>query len=294
MFMWLEVPIDLASKKEAYEYHLVARDVLLHNIKLIHTENPEDQDHRWKEAILQFESSIGIALPSLETDWTFEMAMLYAGTIYTTIGYGNISCKTTGGRLASIIYGIIGIPLLLTLPSLPASDYNESNMSPRSRAEEDEDVKRDPPMAAALIVTFGWIFLTSACFSVWEDWDYFTSVYFCFISLLTIGFGDISPANPQYSMLTFVVVIVGLALVTVCINVAQEKIAQLYMRMLEKMLEQTLFLITTSQKPWAPPDHRIGGEETGSLSQGFFTSTKLINRSASTCDTMAFVSTNIV
>ncbi len=29
LFMWLEIPTDIAAKEEAYHYHLIARDVLL-------------------------------------------------------------------------------------------------------------------------------------------------------------------------------------------------------------------------------------------------------------------------
>uniref|UniRef100_A0A914MVW0 Potassium channel domain-containing protein n=1 Tax=Meloidogyne incognita TaxID=6306 RepID=A0A914MVW0_MELIC len=54
----------------------------------------------------------------------------------------------------------------------------------------------------------------------------------------TIGFGDITPQHPQYMIMSFFVVIVGLSLVSVCINVVQEKVAQLYMEILNKMLQQ--------------------------------------------------------
>ncbi|KHJ81577.1 hypothetical protein OESDEN_18736 [Oesophagostomum dentatum] len=43
------------------------------------------------------------------------MAFLYAGTIYTTIGYGNIACATTAGQVATIIYSMFGIPLMLLI-----------------------------------------------------------------------------------------------------------------------------------------------------------------------------------
>lgn len=65
------------------------------------------------------------------------------------------------------------------------------------------------------------------------------------------GFGDVSPESPQYSILTFGVVIVGIALITCCINIAQEKIALLYMRMLEKMLE--VFSPLPSSLPYTLP-----------------------------------------
>jgi len=38
-------------------------------------------------------------------------------------------------------------------------------------------------------------------------------------------------------IMSFFVVIVGLSLVSVCINVVQEKVAQLYMEILNKMLQ---------------------------------------------------------
>ena len=42
----------------------------------------------------------------------------------------------------------------------------------------------------AIYITFGTIL-----FSNWEGWSYMDGAYFCFISLLTIGFGDFVPGS---------------------------------------------------------------------------------------------------
>uniref|UniRef100_A0AC35U4Z1 Ion_trans_2 domain-containing protein n=1 Tax=Rhabditophanes sp. KR3021 TaxID=114890 RepID=A0AC35U4Z1_9BILA len=45
--------------------------------------------------------------------------MYFAGTLFTTIGYGDIACETTWGRIITVIYAFLGIPLmLLTLSDL--------------------------------------------------------------------------------------------------------------------------------------------------------------------------------
>lgn len=64
-------------------------------------------------------------------------------------------------------------------------------------------------------------------------WRYYsttsTSIFliFCWKNFLSL----------KYMIMSFFVVIVGLSLVSVCINVVQEKVAQLYMEILNKMLQ---------------------------------------------------------
>ncbi|KAK6012634.1 Ion channel, partial [Ostertagia ostertagi] len=101
----------------------------------------------------------------------------------------------------------------------------------------DEELSPDPPVLSAICATVAWIMLAAAVFCIWEEWTYFTSIYFFFISCSTIGLGDVTPAHPEYMIATFGVVMVGLSLVSVCIDVVKEKLELMYMALLKKMLQ---------------------------------------------------------
>ncbi len=51
------------------------------------------------------------------------------------------------------------------------------------------------PMTSCLFVLLLYITLGTLLFSNWEKWSYTDGAYFCFISLMTIGFGDFVPGN---------------------------------------------------------------------------------------------------
>ncbi|XP_050069644.1 potassium channel subfamily K member 18 [Anopheles maculipalpis] len=53
--------------------------------------------------------------PGLGSDnnWTFARAFLYSLTILTTIGYGSVAPRTVLGRMITLAYAVLGIPLTL-------------------------------------------------------------------------------------------------------------------------------------------------------------------------------------
>lgn len=66
----------------------------------------------------------------------------------------------------------------------------------------------------------------ATAFSRYEGWSYFDSVYYCFITLTTIGFGDMVALQknraleekPEYVMFALIFILFGLAIVAASLN----------------------------------------------------------------------------
>ena len=102
--------------------------------------------------------------------------------------------------------------------------------------DDDEDLKHSKirvPIYICLIVITSYILAGSVLFTLWEDWDLLTGSYFCFITLSTIGFGDIVPGtdmdkwdSSEKLVLCALWLALGLSLLAMCFNLMQEEVKE--------------------------------------------------------------------
>jgi len=53
---------------------------------------------------------------------------------------------------------------------------------------------------------------------LWERWSFVDAFYFCFVTVTTIGFGDIVPQNVDFLPATLAYIVVGLIITTMLNN----------------------------------------------------------------------------
>lgn len=108
-------------------------------------------------------------------------------------GYGNITPATVEGRLFCIMFALVGIPLTLSvLADLGVLLASRLPVMPEARGLRGSLVSA----ATALSVLLLYIAVGSFLFISWEhDWSFFDGFYFCFVTMTTIGFGDLVPSK---------------------------------------------------------------------------------------------------
>ncbi|KAH9375467.1 hypothetical protein HPB48_008506 [Haemaphysalis longicornis] len=127
------------------------------------------------------------------TNWNFYNSFFFAITVVTTIGYGHLAPSTAWGRVFCVLYAVVGVPMTGILLAGIGDHFARGMVRGLKRARG----HRAPRLAiAANLCTFllPWLLvfllLPAAVFMFTEDWSYLEGLYYCFITLATIGFGD--------------------------------------------------------------------------------------------------------
>ncbi|XP_006781361.1 potassium channel subfamily K member 4 isoform X2 [Neolamprologus brichardi] len=161
---------------------------------------------------------------NLTTRWDIASACFFCGTIITTIGFGNLSPRTTYGQLFCVCYALVGIPMFGILLA-GVGDHMGTVLRRAVAKIETLFLKRKVRpttvrvTSAVLSILIGClIFLAvpTVVFQKVENWKFLESLYFVVITLTTVGFGDYVPVggtedNSFFKLLVLLWIVFGLA-----------------------------------------------------------------------------------
>ncbi|XP_008124107.2 potassium channel subfamily K member 5 [Anolis carolinensis] len=136
--------------------------------------------------------------------WNWPNAVIFAATVITTIGYGNVAPKTSAGRLFCIFYGLFGVPLCLTWISALGKFFGgRAKRLGQFLTKRGVSLRKAQITCTAIFIIWGvlvHLVIPPFIFMVTEGWDYIEGLYFSFITITTIGFGDyVAGVNPNIS-----------------------------------------------------------------------------------------------
>ncbi|CAJ0921575.1 unnamed protein product, partial [Mesorhabditis belari] len=169
------------------------------------------------------------------SEWSFVTATLYGFGIVTTLGYNRIAPITQAGRIFCIAYGICGIPITMIIIANVGQYLNQFAGDSRRMLEEyrqrrrmskaslsGEEYKESSIQVTSLVllivfllyVALGALLLPALNGQV----DFLNGLYYNFLCLTAIDFGQLVPSKVVFLPITFLYVCLGLAITTIAIG----------------------------------------------------------------------------
>lgn len=139
---------------------------------------------------------------SLRTNWDLASSLFFASTMVTTVGYGHTTPLSDAGKAFSIAFALIGVPFtMLVLTACVQRLMHPLTYKPISMCQQQGGLH---PRTASIVHFIVLLLLVVPTFfvvpslvfcTIEESWSFLDAIYFCFISLCTIGLGDFVPGE---------------------------------------------------------------------------------------------------
>ncbi|KAG5266674.1 hypothetical protein AALO_G00234850 [Alosa alosa] len=198
----------------------------------------------------------GIRVDSLRPRWDFTGAFYFVGTVVSTIGFGMTTPVTVAGKVFLIFYGLLGCAatilffnlfleriitlLAVVMKAIRLRRMRNSGLLPPG-ISTDFAVSALPgwkPSVYYVMLILGLSAIVISCcasamYTPVEGWAYLDSLYFCFVTFSTIGFGDlVSSQNAEYDhqalyrLANFLFILLGVCCIYSLFNVISIVIKQ--------------------------------------------------------------------
>ncbi|TMS21223.1 Potassium channel subfamily K member 10 [Larimichthys crocea] len=194
--------------------------------------------------------------------WDLGSAFFFAGTVITTIGYGNIAPSTEGGKIFCILYAIFGIPLFGFLLAGIGDQLGTIFVKSILRVEKIFRQKHKQISQTKIRVTSTILFILAGCivfvtipaviFQHIEGWTTLEAIYFVVITLTTVGIGDyVAGGNSTidyrkwYKPLVWFWILVGLAYFAAVLSMIGD-----WLRLLSKKTKEEVGEIKAHAAEW--------------------------------------------
>ncbi|XP_066477551.1 potassium channel subfamily K member 18 [Tiliqua scincoides] len=92
--------------------------------------------------------------------------------------------------------------------------------------------KLDVPFLLMMLIVFAYISCAAAILPHWEDLDFEGAFYFCFITLTTIGFGDVDLKHPHFFLFFSFYIVIGMEIVIIAFKLGQDRLICLYKKLI--------------------------------------------------------------
>ncbi|KAF5922775.1 hypothetical protein HPG69_013120 [Diceros bicornis minor] len=184
--------LEIDKQEELKNSFLEARAALMKNYAHI---TPEELEIFLQTLTFSVKNGIiPLKNETLYLSWNFKNSFSFVASTLTTIGYGSIAPRTPMGQIFCVFYAFLGIPLTIIFLEFVSKAISRP-LSGLGKYLQNVGMKERQIKIYVLLfflVTGLLIFilLPPLIFMHTEGWTYKEGLYFAFISLSTIGFGD--------------------------------------------------------------------------------------------------------